>query len=245
MAGTDTHRQPRLERCGRVALALVAALVVLAAAAPAQARVVRTQRLALLLRTHTALSAPDGHARVVDVVRARRPLTGERTNLPVLGLARGGQGVLWLHVLLPGRPNGHTGWIRQRGTRNRWTRWAVVVDLAHRRVRVYLHGRPVETFAAVVGKTSTPTPLGRFFVEESLRIIPGYPGGPYALALSARSSVYQEFDGGPGQIAVHGIYGIGGTPGTAVSHGCIRLAGHDMAWLGARIHPGVPVTVVG
>jgi hypothetical protein len=30
------------------------------------------------------------------------------------------------------------------------------------------------------------------------------PGGPFALALSARSDVFQEFDGGPGQIAIDG-----------------------------------------
>jgi len=35
------------------------------------------------------------------------------------------------------------------------------------------------------------------------------PGGPFALALSARSNVLQEFDGGPGQIAIYGRDGPG------------------------------------
>ena len=53
----------------------------------------------------------------------------------------------------------------------------------------------------------------------------------------------QEFDGGPGQIAVHGLANIGGVPGTAVSHGCVRLANATMRWLVIRIGPGVPVTI--
>jgi lipoprotein-anchoring transpeptidase ErfK/SrfK len=68
-------------------------------------------------------------------------------------------------------------------------------------------------------------------------------GHPYALALSARSNVFQEFAGGPGQIAIHGLDNVGGTPGTAASHGCIRLDTSDDTWLAKRIEPGVPVVV--
>ena len=68
-------------------------------------------------------------------------------------------------------------------------------------------------------------------------------GAPYALALSARSYVLQEFDGGPGQIALHGLANVGGVLGTAVSHGCVRLDSDTMRWLVIRIGPGVPVTI--
>ena len=74
-------------------------------------------------------------------------------------------------------------------------------------------------------------------------MLPGSAGAPFALALSARSDVLQEFEGGPGQIAIHGVGSLGGTPGTAVSHGCVRLANRDIRWLAARIAPGVPVTI--
>jgi lipoprotein-anchoring transpeptidase ErfK/SrfK len=73
--------------------------------------------------------------------------------------------------------------------------------------------------------------------------MPGGVGGPFALALSARSNVLQEFEGGPGQIAIHGVENLGGTPGTAVSHGCVRLANGIVRWLAARVGPGVPVTI--
>jgi lipoprotein-anchoring transpeptidase ErfK/SrfK len=74
-------------------------------------------------------------------------------------------------------------------------------------------------------------------------MIPGSAGAPFALALSARSNVFQEFEGGPGQIALHGIANLGGTPGTAVSHGCVRLANGKISWLVARVGPGVPVDI--
>jgi lipoprotein-anchoring transpeptidase ErfK/SrfK len=118
------------------------------------------------------------------------------------------------------------------------------VELGRRRARVYRHGRLVKVFAAVVGKSSTPTPTGRFFVEETLRMYAGEPGGPFALALSARSNALQEFEGGPGQIAIHGRDALGGILGRAESHGCLRLATSSIDWLAARIGPGVPVRIV-
>ena len=118
-----------------------------------------------------------------------------------------------------------------------------VVDISSRRVVVYKSAHQVHVFRAVVGKPSTPTPLGNFFVEESIRLPAGDVGAPYALALSARSNVYQEFAGGPGQIAMHGLANVGGVLGSAASHGCIRLSTGAMSWLVARIGPGAPVTI--
>jgi lipoprotein-anchoring transpeptidase ErfK/SrfK len=144
---------------------------------------------------------------------------------------------------LSGRPNGRTAWIKQRETAISTTRWHIVIHTASRQVIVYERGRAVRTVKAVVGKPSTPTPFGEFFVEESIALGPGDVGAPFALALSARSNVLQEFAGGPGQIGLHGLSNVGGTPGTAVSHGCVRLDNDTMRWLVLRIGPGVPVTI--
>jgi len=176
-------------------------------------------------------------------VSAHRPITGEQTTLPVIGHSSGPGGVRWLQVMLPGRPDGLTGWIVQSATRKLTTGWRILVDLTARRVSVYRDGRTVRTFQAVVGKPSTPTPTGQFFVEETVQMEPGQAGGPFALALSARSNVLQEFEGGPGQIGIHGREGLGGTLGRAESHGCIRLATASIDWLAARIGPGTPVTI--
>ena len=227
-------------------LAVLIAILALAAptlAAPAGAGVARIpamQELVVLRRAHPARAAPSVHSQRLVVVPALTPITESRTVLPVL--ARQG---IWLKVRLPGRPNGRTGWIDRASTSWAFTPWWIVVDRARRRVTVYRSGRTVRSFAAVVGKPSTPTPRGEFFVEESIALRPGDVGAPFALALSARSNVLQEFDGGPGQIALHGLDNVGGVLGTAASHGCVRLADTAMRWLVARIAPGTPVTISG
>ena len=229
---------------------LTAALAVLVATSTGTAAprgdpiVVRpTQTLGTLLNSHVAMSAPDERSTVLQHVGARRPITGERTVLPVIGFGLGADGLRWLHVLLPGRPNGHTGWIKRRSTRVTRTSWHVVVDTSERRVTVYQHARPVRFFKAVVGKAATPTPRGEFFVEEAVQMRPGAVGAPFALALSARSNILRQFGGGPGQIALHGLKNVGGVLGSAVSHGCVRLASAAIRWLAYHIGPGVPVTI--
>jgi len=203
------------------------------------------QELIVLVGPTPALAAPRPGARTLRIVSAKRPLTWERTTLPVVGRRTGPQGARWLRVRLPGRPNGQTGWIRRSATLRASTPWHLVVDLAARRTTVYHSGHRIRTFPAIIGKPSTPTPRGRFFVEESVAMRARDVGGPYALALSARSDVLQVFAGGPGQIALHGRRNVGGVLGTAVSHGCVRLDDDAMRWLAQRIGPGTPVTIRG
>jgi lipoprotein-anchoring transpeptidase ErfK/SrfK len=228
------------------ALALVVGFSTAGPAAAAGApTVARSQELAVFVHGQTAMSEPDnGSARRAWVERIR-PITEGRTVLPVIGRRTGKGGVKWLQVRLPGRPNNSTGWIRKARTLQRATPWHLLVDLSERRLTVYRHGRVVRSFSGVIGAPSTPTPLGSYFVEESVLLTGGQVGGPYALALSARSYVLQEFAGGPGQVAVHGVWNVGGTMGTATSHGCIRLDTAAISWLGRRIGPGVPVTIRG
>ena len=223
------------------------ALFVTASAGPAsahvagKARAVRaSQKLVALLTTHMAYANPSASSKHLGYVLSERPITGVETVLPVLRTDSTGA---WLRVRLPGRPNSHKGWIKATGTAPRTTTWHLVVRTATPRVIAYNKGRVVRTFTAIVGKPSTPTPHGEFFVEEAVAMPASSPSYPVALALSARSNVFQEFDGGDGQIAMHGISHVGGVLGTAVSHGCIRLADDSVRWLGNHINPGVPVTI--
>ncbi|MGI8801796.1 MAG: L,D-transpeptidase [Solirubrobacteraceae bacterium] len=214
-------------------------------AAGARALIVKpTQAVAMLLTAHKVTAGPHAGRSSAATVPSSRPITGERTALPVTGEATAGSGARWLRVMLPGRPNGAEGWIEQRGTELTTTSWHLVVRRSTRQVLVYGHGRLVRTYSAIIGKPSTPTPPGRFFVEEGIQMLPGGVGAPYALALSARSNVLQEFDGGPGQIALHRLDNVGGQLGTAASHGCVRLSDSAVTWLAARIEPGVPVTIL-
>ncbi len=214
------------------------------AAGPAAAvPVAPTQELATLTTPHAVLARPERGGRRLGILAPRRPLTEEPTVLPVVGRHVDASGSRWLRVRLPGRPNGRTGWIAAGGTKASQTPWHIVVDVSARRTTVLRSGRAVREIAAIVGKPSTPTPRGRFFVEEVILLRAGDAGAPFALALSARSTVLQEFAGGPGQIALHGLGNVGGTLGTAVSHGCVRLDNEVMRWLVLRIAPGTPVTI--
>lgn len=229
-----------------LALMLIAAAPAVALLAPAGAaasRVAPSQPLAVILHDHVARAAPSVHARRIEAVESRRPLTRSRTILPVLGRASHRHSGSWLRVRLPGRPNGHAGWIPTGRTKLTSTPWRIVVKLSTRRVTVYRGGRVNRRFRAVVGRPSTPTPKGSFFIEESLALSAAEPGAPFALATSARSNVFQEFEGGPGQIGIHGTQGLSGAPGTAASHGCIRLPTRAITWLARRIGAGVPLTI--
>jgi lipoprotein-anchoring transpeptidase ErfK/SrfK len=225
------------------ALALGACASLVAAAHAAAPHVPVTQPLVILLQDHIAHATADRHARVIEPVAALRPLTKVRTVLPVMGDVRGKDGNRWVHVRLPGRPSGHTGWILADQTIRSSTEWRLIVTVSSRTVEVFRDGLPVRTFPAVVPKPATPAPYGQFFVEEAESIAPNDVGGPYALAISARSHIFQEFEGGPGQIGIHGTNGLSDPLGSAASHGCIRLSPAAVTWLAKRIGAGVPVTV--
>lgn len=229
-----------------LALALIAigaGCVLVVPSAVAGSRVAASQPLVVLLHDHVARSAPSAHAGRVETVSARRPLTRVRTVLPVLGRASSPKTGSWLRVRLPGRPNGHGGWISTNRTRQTSTPWRLRVALSTRRVTVFRGGQVRRQFRVVIGKPSTPTPRGAFFIEEALALSSYQTGGPFALATSARSNVFQEFEGGPGQIGIHGTNNLSGAPGSAASHGCIRLRPRAITWLARRIGAGVPLTV--
>ena len=244
---TVPSRRRRRQEAPLLAAALVAIAAGCALAAPAGAatmRVAETQALVVLRSDHVVRSRASSTAPVIETVSARRPLTGVATVLPVIARRRAAGVATWVHVRLPGRPLGHTGWIRASQTRHDSTAWHVVVALAARRVVVYRDGLVQRRFSAAIGAPATPTPRGRFFVEEAVAISRGETGGPFALATSARSQVLQQFMGGPGQIALHGTGNLSGGLGTAISHGCIRISPRAISWMASRIGGGVPMTIV-
>ena len=165
------------------------------------------------------------------------------TVLPVLGRAVAPGGQSWLHVRLPGRPEQTRGLDPRLPDQAHVHRVAAVLDLSARRVTVYQYGRAAAGSRSVVGKPSTPTPTGQFFIEEALDIS-SQVGGPFALATSARSNVLQEFEGGPGQIALHGTNGSRACP---ARRGFPRLhpTRHGLHHVARATHVGrgVPLTI--
>ncbi len=250
MVAADAAAIPRARAARRAALVLAAALAALAGTAVPTASAssahaarsgVSPQQLVATLKTdHTIYNRPNG-ARVSSI-SSRRPITGEATTLPILATRTGRRGK-WLLIRYPSRPNGAVGWIRALDTRLWFIHLHVVVSLGQRRARVYYYGSLIKTFIVIVGAPSSPTPEREVLRRENIAEPSGFPGAPYALALSARSNTFTEFDGGPGQIAMHGIENLGGTMGTAESHGCIRFTTADITWLAQRVDPGTPVTI--
>jgi len=150
----------------------------------------------------------------------------------------------WVRLRIPGRPNGRTGWAPREllGTIQR-TRWLIVVNLHRRQLRAYFDGHLRKVAPVGVGKPSTPTPPGRFWIRERFRVKDrSNPYWPYALGTSDYSTL-SEWPGG-GVVGIHGPFGepqaIPGDP----SHGCIRMRAGDIAWLGPRVTLGTPVKIV-
>jgi hypothetical protein len=171
---------------------------------------------------------------------------GGVNQLLVLGSHADGRGREWLRVRLDYRPNGLSAWIQANDVTLSSTHWRVRVSRARRRLRVYWHGRLRRSYRVVVGKSSTPTPTGLFAVAAELRQ-PDSQGflGAWVLPLTAHSNVLKRFDGGDGQVALHGRGGASllDPLGTARSHGCVRLDNKAIAWVATHVPLGTPVLV--
>jgi lipoprotein-anchoring transpeptidase ErfK/SrfK len=152
----------------------------------------------------------------------------------------------WYRIELPGMaglPSERYGYVPARSVTLVEVSTRIRVDLSQRRLILYRDGRPVLEAPVAVGAPATPTPPGRFFVEERIRVNdPSGPFGGAAIATSAFSKVLAGWpDGGP--IAIHGTdepWSIG----KASSHGCIRVGAHDLTRLFAAVQLGTPVEIV-
>ena len=168
---------------------------------------------------------------------------GARTVFSVLGeRVDGGCRATWLHVELPIRPNGATGWVRAADVRVSRVRTTILVDLSRHRVRLYRDGRLVLSSPAAIGSPATPTPTGRYYVNQ--RLIPSDPHGPFgpgAVGISAFSPVLTGWaQGGP--VAIHGTnepWSIG----RSVSNGCIRIPNPAARRLFRAAVEGTPVII--
>ena len=105
----------------------------------------------------------------------------------------------WYRVQLPLKPNGSTGWVRAADVELEPVTTRIEVDLSERRVTLFDGGRRVLTATAAIGSPQTPTPTGRYYVNQ--RLVPtdaSGPFGPGAIGISAFSEVLHRLDaGGP------------------------------------------------
>lgn len=219
-----------------VALTLVSASSASAAGSPFKPKA--WTEVATLLDSHHIFASQHGGR--LGFQPDHRPITGERTSLPVLATAIRG-GTKWLLVRLTA---GGTGWISARHTRLWEDPWHVVVSIRQRRAYIYKAGRLIRDWLVVVGTPAYPTAAGQFFVVENIKERPTFPGAPYVLALDVFSHTFIE-NGHFAQLALHGEGGgLYARPGTAASHGCVRFLNWQITWLAHRLGVGTPVTIV-
>ena len=148
----------------------------------------------------------------------------------------------WYRVQLPLRPNGLTGYVRANAVWLGRVTTRIVVDLSERRVTLYRRGRLILHATAAIGAHATPTPRGRFYVNQ--RLVPRDRTGPYgpgAIGISAFSNVLTGWTQG-GPIAIHGTnqpWSIG----LRTTNGCIRLHNQVLKKLFRATPAGTPVVV--
>ena len=202
-----------------------------------------------------------GNDTVTYVAVARRPLDARRTPaggslasfgltndnghatvFEIRGVVEDGCGRLWYDAALPVRPNGTRGYVAARDVDVLKVRTRIVVDLSARRLTYFKDGEVTLEAEVAIGAPSTPTPTGRYYVNQRLIASdPSGPWGPAAIGISAFSDVLQDWSQG-GPIAIHGT-NEPESIGEAASHGCIRLPNSTLRRLFAITPAGTPVII--
>ncbi len=191
-------------------------------------------------RETVAFDAPEGR-RI-----ATFGLRNENGHLMVFGVRRVVLGkdckIHWYRVRLPMRPNGSEGYVHADDVRLVRVPTRIFVDLSERKLVLYRKGEPILTATVAIGAPGTPTPTGRYYVNQRLIASdPAGPWGPGAVGISAFSDVLQEWiQGGP--IAIHGTNDPSSI-GQAVSHGCIRLPNDVLRRVFEIADSGTPVII--
>jgi len=162
---------------------------------------------------------------------------------PVLESYLDSSGRAWLHIRLPARPNGQTGWVPRNDLGPlQAVRTMLRVNRATLRATLYRNGRQIWTSRVGVGTQATPTPAGHFWIRSSLRGLRDSPAyGPYAFGTGAYS-VLSDWPGG-GVIGIHGTDQPQLIPGRP-SHGCVRVPNAAITRLHALMPVGTPVLIL-
>jgi lipoprotein-anchoring transpeptidase ErfK/SrfK len=229
----------------------VAAIVSIAAAAPASAETPPPEarlsnettftRWASAATRAKAYAEPSAEARQVGRLRLLTEDGFPEVYVLLAGEADA-QGVAWVRLRLPQRPNNVTGWVR-RDVLGPFglVRTRLVVSRRAQRVTLYDRGKPRFRARVGVGAPSTPTPSGSFWIREKFRVSGQPLYGTRAMGTAAYSNALTDWPGG-GVIGMHGTSEPGLIPGRP-SHGCIRLKNADIERLYALTPIGTPLRI--
>ncbi len=154
----------------------------------------------------------------------------------------GPAGRTWFKVRIPMRPNGRTGWALESAFGPlHYVKTRLVVDRVRLRATLFKSNRRIWRARIGVGAPSTPTPAGRFWIRELIKV-PSAGGsyGPWAFGTSAYSTL-TDWPGG-GVIGIHGTNQPQLIPGRP-SHGCIRIENSAISRLAHLMPIGTPVRI--
>jgi lipoprotein-anchoring transpeptidase ErfK/SrfK len=253
---TRRRRASRRSRGTAAALAVLAAVATsAAAAAPASAESAapeapvvtrlsdsRTRsQWAYPVSAALARAEPSTQGRVVGKLRFLT--TDNQAELYMaLASAQLPSGETWIEVALPGRPNGQHGWVPKDALGSlHVVRDYLLIDRRRLRAILFRNGRSVFSAPIGVGKASTVTPAGEFYVLEKLTTLNAPFYGPYAIGTSAYAPTLSEWPGG-GVVGIHGTNEPQLIPGRP-SHGCIRMRNGDITRLWRLIGVGTPIQI--
>jgi lipoprotein-anchoring transpeptidase ErfK/SrfK len=158
----------------------------------------------------------------------------------------------WVQVLLPVRPNGSTGWIKNDDVTLTANPFRIDVELGKHTITVNKGNDVVYTGTVAVGATDpplpdvghpTPTPTGEYYLRVLLQNPdPSSVYGPYAYGLSSHSETLDSYAGGDAEVGIHGNNDAS-VLGKNVTHGCIRMDNDAITMLAKQLPLGTPVTV--
>lgn len=215
-----------------------------AAAAPAPVQLSNEStftRWAYAVAPGNAYAAPTATAHRVGRLRLRTE-DGFPEVYIVLASVIDARGTAWIQVRLPQPPNNVTAWVVGSALGDlHVVHTKLVVNRRTLRVRLYDHGHQIFQARVGVGKPSTPTPAGSFWIREKFRVAGSPLYGARAMGTAAYSRTLTDWPGG-GIVGLHGTSEPGLIPGRP-SHGCIRLKNRDIVRLYRLAPVGTPLLI--
>jgi L,D-transpeptidase catalytic domain len=188
-----------------------------------------------------AYSQPSSIARRVGSLRFRTE-DGFPEVYVALASVQDARGRTWVHLRLPQRPNNATGWALRSSLGDfHVVHTKLVVNRRALRLTLYDHGHPTFRARVGVGKPSTPTPPGSFWIREKFRVVGSPLYGARSMGTAAYSTTLTDWPGG-GVVGLHGTSEPGLIPGRP-SHGCIRLKNRDIVRLYRLAPVGTPLLI--
>jgi lipoprotein-anchoring transpeptidase ErfK/SrfK len=194
----------------------------------------------------TFLGAPDAAAPAVAEIPNPRPLDADPPiPVPLVMLVADRQPG-WVQVYLPVRPNGSTGWLPADQVTLSSHTYRIEALLDEFALRVLDGEKVIYETEIGVSRDNAPTPGGLYYTTELIKPPSADTVyGAYAYGLSGFSETFETFNGGAGQLGIHGT----NEPdkiGQKVSAGCIRLRNDDITYMveQLKLPLGVPVEII-